>query len=40
MLDPESGCDVWKPMEDEFSDRARPGYIVDHAAVRGRAGQP
>src|SRR3990172_9392901 len=21
MLDPESGCDVWKPMEDEFSDR-------------------
>lgn len=23
MLDPEFGCNVWKLMEDEFSDRAR-----------------
>jgi len=48
MRDLESGCDVWKPLEDEFSDRARrPAayeqrqrqYQERQAVVRFFAGQ-
>ena len=39
MLDPESGCDVWKPMEDEFSDRARRPAAYEQRQRQYQEGQ-